>query len=345
MRRRRADVLTLAACAAVLGVLAGLALSGGGSLRGRHWYAGLTFGHDPYRYAVYVPPHRRSRGEMPLVVVLHGCTMTTEQEAAASGYDRIAAAKGFVVLYPEVDAVDRAVGQCWKGIWDPGAEGRGRGDAGAIAAMTRAVIARWRIDPSRVYVIGISAGGFETAILGAVYPDLYAAIGIHSGVAYLGGEPGCLPDNESPGTTNARAQAALAAMGAHARVMPVIVFHGDLDGKIPYRCGQQALAQWIATDNLALQGERRELLPPTPAVVSHRSVTGQHAYTVLSYAAKSGCPVAQLWTIHGMGHYWSGGSADPIWARYSDPRGPNASAASWAFFSHWRLSGATLRCR
>ena len=75
---------------------------------------------------------------MPLVVVLHGCTMTANEEAAATGYDQIAAKRGFVVLYPNVDAVDRANGGCWKGLWDPGAEGRGRGDAGAIAAMTRA---------------------------------------------------------------------------------------------------------------------------------------------------------------------------------------------------------------
>jgi len=155
--------------------------------------------------------------------------------------DQIAAAGGFVVLYPDVDAVDRANGGCWKGIWDPGAEGHDRGDAGAIAAMTRAVIARWRIDPSRVYAIGISAGGFETSMLGAAYPDLYAAIGIHSGAGYLAGEHGC-PAGGSASSIGAAARAALAAMGSRAGVMPVIVFHGDRDGTIPYRCGQQALA-------------------------------------------------------------------------------------------------------
>lgn len=116
--------------------------------------------------------------------------------------------------------------------------------------------------------------------------------------------------------------------------MPVIVFHGDRDGKIPYRCGQQALVQWLTTDNLVLQHEHRAPLPSTPTDYSHASVAGEHAYTVLSYAEISGCPIAQFWSIHGMGHYWSGGSADPAWARYSDPRGPSASAASWAFFSH-----------
>jgi poly(3-hydroxybutyrate) depolymerase len=65
---------------------------------------------------------------------------------------------------------------------------------------------------------------------------------------------------------------------------------------------------------------------------------------VLSYAETAGCPIAQLWSIDGMGHYWSGGSADPASARYSDPLGPNASAASWAFFSHWQRSGRAAAC-
>lgn len=133
-------------------------------------------------------------------------------------------------------------------------------------------------------------------------------------------------------------------MGSHAGVMPVIVFHGDRDGTIPYRCGQQALAQWLATDDLVLQREHGAPLPSIPTDSSRPGVAGEHAYDVLSYAEMSGCPIAQLWTIHGMGHYWSGGSADPASARYSDPLGPNASAASWAFFSHWQRSGRTAMC-
>jgi poly(3-hydroxybutyrate) depolymerase len=210
--------------------------------------------------------------------------------------------------------------------------------------MTRAVMARWQINRARVYVIGISAGAFETAILGADYPDLYAAIGIHSGAAYLGGAQGCLAENESPTETEVLARAALAAMGVRARVVPVIVFHGDQDGRIPSRCGRQALRQWLGTDSLVLQRERRAALPRTPTGVSRATVPGGHAYTVLSYADRSGCVVAQFWTVHGMGHYWSGGSADAASARYSDPRGPSAAAASWAFFSRWRISGPTGPC-
>ncbi len=341
--RRRTILITLVACGAALAVVVGISGSSPSSAPpGRYQHVLLSVGRDVYHYTVFTPVSLRAGSlragsAVPLVVVLHGCSTTADQQAAASNYDPIAERLRFVVLYPDVDLVDETNGRCWKGIWEPGAEGRGRGDAGAIAEMTRAVIARWRIDHARVYIIGISAGGFETAILGADYPDLYAAIGIHSGAAYLGGEHGCIAATKL-------ARDAVAAMGARARVMPVIIFHGDHDGKIPYRCGQQALTQWLGTDDLILQHERRAALQPTPTGFTPQAVAGGHPYTVRSYADRSGCVTAQLWTIHGMGHFWSGGSADPASARYSDPRGPSAAAASWAFFSRWRLPGPASEC-
>lgn len=263
------------------------------------------------------------------MVVLHGCAETADQIAAASGYDAVAERDRFIVLYPEVDASDAGFSGCWKGIWEPGAEGRGRGDAGAIAGMTQAVAARWRVDLRRVYAIGISAGAFETSILGADYPDVFAAIGIHSGAAYLG----CRAPGQLATPTNDLARAALTAMDGQARVMPVIVFHGDADNTVPYACGRQALAQWLRTDELILARQHRPRPPGAAPAVRHATVPGGHAYAVSTYSDARGCALAQLWTVHGMGHYWSGGSADPSSARYSDPRGPSAAAASWAFFS------------
>jgi poly(hydroxyalkanoate) depolymerase family esterase len=344
--RRKIVLIALGACGAAVVTAIGIAFTSPSSAptAGRHRYERLTVGGDVYHYRLYVPSSLGAGSAVPLVVVIHGCTTTADQQAAASNYNPIADRRRFVVLYPDVDQVDEAYGRCWKGIWDPAAEGRGRGDARALVEMTRAVMTHWRIDPARVYAIGISAGAFETAILGADYPDLYAAIGIHSGAGYLGGEPGCLVANEPPGDVTVLARAARVAMRGRARVMPVIVLHGDRDDRVPYRCGEQALAQWLRTDDLVLRHERRAALPSTPTGISHAKVPGGRAYTVRSYADRSGCPVAELWTIHGMGHYWSGGSADPASARYSDPQGPSAAAASWAFFSRWRLSGAAARC-
>ena len=300
---------------------------------------------DVYPYAVYAPPSLRADSAPPLVVVLHGCGMTADQMATASQYDALAARDRFIVLYPDVDALDAdTYGHCWRGIWAPDLEGRGVGDAAAITDMTRAVISRWHADPGRVYAIGISAGGFETAILAAYYPDLYAAIGIHSGAPYMGAEAGCLPPGANTAETASLAGDVLDAMSPRARVMPVIVIHGDADPAVPYRCGQQAIAQWLGVDNLVLQRERQPGVPGSPAGSRSAVVPDGHGYTVQSYADGSGCVVAQLWTIHGMGHYWSGGSADPAAARYSDPRGPSAAAASWAFFSRWGLSGPLRPC-
>ena len=266
--------------------------------------------------------------------------------AAASQYDALAERDRFIVLYPDVDALDASTyGRCWRGIWAPDLEGRGVGDAGAIADMTRAVLRRWHADPGRVYAIGISAGGFETAILAAYYPDLYAAIGIHSGAPYMGAEPGCLPAEREHGRYR-QAGGWRAGRDGPAGTGDAGHRHPRRRGprgSLPVRtAGHRAVARrrqrWSWRANTALG------VPGSPAGSRYAVVPGGHGYTVLSYADGSGCVVAQLWTVHGMGHYWSGGSADPASARYSDPRGPSAAAASWAFFSRWGLSGPLRPC-
>ena len=343
--RRKRIWITLATCG-VLVVIAGVVAVAGQSRHpdARYHNGVIELGHDRYRYLVYVPAsYRRAAKAVPLLVVLHGCTMTAGQQASASGYAPIAQRLRLIVLYPDVDAVDQTYGRCWKAIWNPAGDGRHRGDAGAIAAMTKAVIHAWRIDPARVYVIGISAGAYESSVLGATYPDLFAAIGIHSGAAYGGGQPPCLPTRESSASTITMAREALAAMGSRARVMPVIVFHGDQDPVIPYRCGQQALRQWLDTDNLILGRGHLQALPLTPASVE-RNTAHRRRYTVASYVNQQDCTVAQLWTIHGMGHAWSGGSSDPSVARFTYPDGPSAAAASISFFLHWSLHSRSGHC-
>ena len=363
MRRRPLWIAVAAACGAAAGVAAVVAATVAppplsvpspspslslsfppGGERG-YQHGSVSERGDVYPYAVYVPSSLRAGSAAPLMVVLHGCDTTADQMAAASQYDALAERNRFIVLYPDVDTLDASTyGRCWRGIWAPDLEGRGVGDASAIADMTRAVLGRWHADPGRVYAIGISAGGFETAILAAYYPDLYAAIGIHSGAPYTGPELGCFPGGADTADTAKLAGDALDAMGPRARVMPVIVIHGDADPAVPYRCGRQAIAQWLGVDNAVLQREHRPGVPGSPGGSRDAVVPGGHGYTVLSYADGSGCVVAQLLTVHGMGHYWSGGSADPASARYSDPRGPSAAAASWAFFSRWGLSGPLGPC-
>jgi poly(hydroxyalkanoate) depolymerase family esterase len=335
-------VARAAAIAGILGSAGACGPSSGGVDELEH--VSLSVQGDVYPYAVYVPPGLRTDSAAPLVVVLHGCTMTADQMAVTSQYDAIARRDRFVVLYPDVGTLSASSGRCWQGISAPDLEGRAEGDAGAIAAMTNAVITRWHSDRQRVYAIGISAGGYEAAILAADYPDLYAAIGIHSGAAYMAGQFDCSTANQNTELTNLLAETALTTMGRRARVMPVFVIHGDADQAVPYPCGQQAISQWLHVDDAVLTNEHRPAMTDSPISTRQATVPGGRAFTVFSYADDAGCVVAQLWTVHGMGHFWSGGSTDPSVVRFSDPHGPSATEASWAFFSHWALSGPLLPC-
>jgi poly(hydroxyalkanoate) depolymerase family esterase len=337
--------VVVACSVASAGALALVLATGGGSGFSRDYVLKqLRVGGHPYRVLTYVPARLGGGYRAPLVVVLHGCTMTSEQEALASDFAPVADRGRFIVIYPEVDGADIAHGGCWKALWDPASERRGDGDAAAIVAITRAAMSSWRVDSSRVYVIGISAGAFETAALGALYPDVYAAIGIHSGAAYHGGENGCPPETLMSGTIGDAARAALAAMGNHARVVPVIVLHGARDETIPIACGAQAVQQWLETDNLVLR--RLHRVPPSMSrvVARHPATGGRRAYTVVSYRTGGSCPLVQYWIIDGMGHAWAGGSTDPSVARFTDPSGPSAAAAAWNFFSHWSLNRGATTC-
>ena len=338
--RRRLSLTLLAGVAVFAGaVTAALTRHHAAQPQGHYETATFTFHGDGYSYLVYLPVGYRDAAPLPLVVVLHGCQTTAGQQAAVSGYAPIADRRRLIVLYPDVDVADQENGGCWKGIWQPRGERVGQGDAGAIATMTRAVMRTHRIDARRVYLIGMSAGAFEASILGATYPTVYAAIGIHSGAAYMDGLA-CVDSARTAQATPALARAALKAMASHARVMPVIVIHGDRDDRVPYRCGEQAVAQWVATDDLVLTGRRRPTLPDRRAATRTGQVPGGHSYTVADYRSREACPMVELWTVHGMGHFWSGGTRAPSLARYSDPLGPSAAAASIDFFLRWRLSSS-----
>jgi poly(hydroxyalkanoate) depolymerase family esterase len=325
--------------------------------RGRYLHGTYDAARGVYTYALYVPTTYRTRRRVALVVVVHGCGTTANEQAQASNYDPLAEQNDFIVLYPDNGRIDTNPARCWRALTAPQLEGRGRGDAAAIAGMTRAIMRAWSIDSSRVYVIGMSSGAFEVPILGAAYPDLYAAIGIHSGAAFMRGEaPGCvngLPATPSTAagyqpspSTTVLARAAYAAEGRRARIVPVIVFHGDNDPTIPYSCGRQALAQWLQTDDDVLAAAKLPPIGARPTSNANGQVPGGLRYTVQDYRPPGGCLVAQFWTIHGMGHDWSGGSRDPSVAAFTNPNGPSAAAASWAFFSGHRLTpaGAVSPC-
>lgn len=312
---------------------------GGTTLSGQYSEAGLT-----RSYLLYLPPaasaSAASELPLPLVVMLHGCTQDPADFARGTGMNALACEQGFAVLYP-AQAQDANPSRCWN-WFAPQHQKRGQGEAAVLAGMTRAVMAEHRLDARRVYVAGLSAGGAMASILGAAYPDLYAAVGIHSGLASGAAndlmsalsamkhgpkKPGLASAPVHFGEPGAHPHATSSHPLASAGPLPAIVFHGDGDAVVHPGNGKQAIAQAMVQ-----AGEP----PHTRAAASAPCVeegvaAGGRGYTRTTHSGPVGAPVqAEHWVVHGGGHAWSGGSAQ---GSYTDPTGPDASREMWRFFS------------
>ncbi|TGD93178.1 extracellular catalytic domain type 1 short-chain-length polyhydroxyalkanoate depolymerase [Methylobacterium nonmethylotrophicum] len=261
-------------------------------------FAGPT-GQRAYR--LYVPSGYRGR-PVPLVVMLHGCTQSPEDFSAGTGMNRVAEAETFLVAYPaQTKAANQA--RCWN--WYSRADqGRESGETGVIAGITRAVMAAYAVDPRRVAIAGLSAGGAAAANVAAAYPDLFAALGVHSGLCAFAAR-------DLPGALSAMRQGAAGTPSG--APVPTIVFHGDRDTTVNPRNGEAVIA---ATGGRLIRREDGQ-------------APGGRAYARSLYADAAGQPSFEHWVIHGSGHAWSGG--DPA-GSYTDPAGPDAAREMWRFF-------------
>jgi poly(hydroxyalkanoate) depolymerase family esterase len=301
-------------------------------------------GSSAYPYIVYVPTSYDRSERAPLIVMTHGCQTTADEQMRANLYNQVAEREGVVMLYPDVTAAEVAqpgpLARCWQ-FFNQESWHRDSGDAAAIAGMTRAVKKRWRIDPDRVYMVGMSAGSFMTSIMAAAYPDLYAAVAIMAGGAYA--DSGCLI--VGPGIPAAQsAQLAYDEMGSRARIVPRLVMGGDADQGIPPTCADKALEQGLRTNNLVLGDRQDAPIALTPASVHEVPKAGGYSSTVSTYLDPDGCMIGKRWLIHGMNHFWSGGSADPSLANFTDPKGPNGAEATWRFLSRYTKSTTGMPC-
>jgi poly(hydroxyalkanoate) depolymerase family esterase len=293
------------------------------------YFSGST-GARPYW--VYTPAGYTKQQTVPLVVMLHGCTQTPANFAAGTRMNDLADLKQFIVVYPEQTATYDA-GLCWHWFL-PGDQSRGSGEPSIIAGITQRVMSdndSFRIDPHRVYVAGISAGAAMAVILGATYPDLYAAIGEESGLEYAAAydQPSAYHAQFYGGPDpNTQGQAAYAAMGPYARVMPVIVFHGTGDNIVYPINGDQVVQQWMATDHRASASYNPIFALPSSTSTAPLGWTGR-PYTVRAWNDAFGNQVQQYWQVIGMGHAWSGGSTA---GTFTDPTGPSATDNMYAFF-------------
>jgi poly(hydroxyalkanoate) depolymerase family esterase len=262
-------------------------------------------------YKVYVPSGYTGQA-LPLVVMLHGCTQSPDDFAAGTRMNEVAEQQTFLVAYP-AQAQSANPSKCWN--WFNGADQRrGRGEPSLIAGITLRIMREFSVDPRRVYVAGLSAGGAASAVMGSTYPDLYAAIGVHSGLA-------CGAASDMPSAFAAMRQGGpLSASRSHGQrsgsAIPTIVFHGDQDRTVNSANGNQIIAQSKAAAEL------------WTTVVRGESPGGM-SYTCTVQADASGRPILEHWILHGAGHAWSGGSAA---GSYTDPLGPDASREMIRFF-------------
>lgn len=266
-------------------------------------------------YKLYVPSGYDGQ-PVPLIVMLHGCTQSPDDFAAGTRMNAAAEEHHCLVVYP-AQTREANISKCWN-WFSAGDQQRDRGEPSLIAGITREVMHQYSVDPRRVYVAGLSAGAAAAAIMGNAYPDLYAAIGVHSGLAcgVARDLPSAFAAMRHGQTGNGHRAAVRPDVGKGRRVVPAIVFHGDQDTTVHPCNGDEVIAQ----STLATSLETR---------VEEGRVIGGHTYRRSLYADPTGETLLEQWLVHGANHAWSGGSPA---GSYTDPRGPDATKEMLRFF-------------
>ena len=262
--------------------------------------AAVAFQHggSAHPFHLYVPASAAPSTGRPLILMLHGCTQDAQDFARGTRMNAAAEGAGALVLYPTQPRAANHNG-CWN-WFRPEDQHAGAGEPALLLAMVRQVMATQAVDPRRVYVAGLSAGGAMAAVLAREYPQVFAAAGVHSGLA--AGAAHNMMGALSAMNSGAKGYEAGAGHAPHVPQVPLIVFHGDRDTTVHPRNGEQLLH--AAAPHTQAQTE------------TGRSVDGQR-YTRTTLSAPGVAPVqAEHWLLHGAGHAWSGG----------DTRGSHASA-------------------
>ena len=265
------------------------------------------------KYKLFVPSGYDGAGApLPLVVMLHGYGQDADDFARGTGMNALAEKHGCLVAYPEQSGSASGAG-CWN-WFEQGHHHRGRGEPALIAGVATRIMSEYAVDPRKVFVAGLSSGGAMAVIVGRTYPDLFAAVGCHSGLAH-----GAARDSFS--AMQAMLYGAGAGVDTHyasqgGRSVPTIVFHGDLDSTVHPKNARHVVEQAIRAG---------------AGFVTSREIgeaTGR-LFTREIHRGASGAIVAEQWTLHGAGHAWSGGSRR---GSYTDATGPDASEEMMRFF-------------
>ena len=262
-------------------------------------------------YKLYIPS-RHGDDPRPLIVMLHGCTQSADDFAAGTRMNFAAEEHACFVAYPEQPAAANP-SKCWNWFKQSDQQ-RGRGEPALIAGITRQVMRDHRVDARRIYIAGLSAGGAAAAIMGEAYHDLYAAVGVHSGLAC--GAARDLPSAFAAMRGDGPLRSSMSSAHPGERALPTIVFHGDRDTTVHPRNGEEVIARAGAGGRLGATAERRT------------TSSGQR-YTRSIQRDADGRSVLEQWEIHGGGHAWSGGNPA---GSFTDPAGPDATQEMLRFF-------------
>ena len=289
-------------------------------------YSGLA-GSRSYR--VYVPFGLRRTTRAPLLLALHGCAQNALDFATSTRFNQLADQHGFVVVYPEQTPAHNSQ-RCWN-WFRPAHQFRSQGEPAILAGIVRRVAAEtttWRIDPGRMYVTGLSAGGAMAVVLAATYPEMFAAVGVHSAPPYRSASSPTNAMLAMRGRTNAPPIEAVAPMP------PMIVFQGTTDGTVDAANARRIADQWLTT-HAGVTGAGAVGRPRSRSTDPARPATSRtrRGYQVNRWPMSAGRSGLEVWMVAGLGHAWSGGSSGQS---FSDPRGPRASTTMWRFFGNHR---------
>lgn len=289
--------------------------------KGRYLAGSCTNHAGTRAYKLYIPSCYTGK-PLPLVVMLHGCTQNPDDFAAGTGMNQVAEENNCFVVYPAQTQSANA-SHCWNWFKETDQK-REYGEPSIIADITREVVRHYKIDTRRIYVAGLSAGGAMAAVMGATYPDLFAAVGIHSGLPYAVAHdlPSALAAMKSRKAKVPAHKTGTSSPKVFKDAMPVIVFHGDRDTTVHPGNGDQVLAQCMPLPEATFRSENS-------VKVEKGSAASGRKFTKTTLHDEQGRAIAEKWVVHGAGHAWSGGSNK---GSYTDPQGPDAAREMLRFF-------------
>lgn len=271
--------------------------------------------HGSRPYKLYLPGGYTGEN-VPLFVMLHGCTQSSLDFASGTRMNELADKHMFLVAYPEQVASANS-SKCWK-WFQASDQQRDKGEPSLIAGITRQIMSNYNINDRQVCIAGLSSGGAMAAIMAATYPDLYAAVGVHSGLPY-----GAAHELRSAFTVMKQGTSRRSRFIAE--TIPLIIFHGDADTTVAPINADQLADQWLeASERGSGKKQRRDSRRVEGQIV------GGHSYTCTIYYDRYGQAIVEKWIVHQAGHAWAGGNLN---GSYTDARGPDASGEMFRFFA------------